>query len=190
MEATAPVIYHYHPQTGELLGTGLADPDPMNPANWLVPGFATLDAPDEPAQGIVPCRVEHARWELLEDNRGTVFSTDSGQPLEYTSLGPLPQGFTTQARPSLHHTWQGASWVFDEQSARAAFINAAVLERNSLQAEATARIAPLQDAADFEDATEAEISELEAWKRYRIALNRLPLQDSYPNPIQWPKMPS
>ncbi|WP_052493842.1 MULTISPECIES: tail assembly chaperone [Pseudomonas] len=187
---TAPVVYHYHGQTGELLGTGFADPDPMNPDKWLVPGLATLAEPPAPVEGCVACRIEHTRWELLEDNRGTIYSTDSGQPREHAELGPLPEGFTTQPRPTLHHTWQEGAWAFDEESARTAFISAAVLERNRLQAEATARIAPLQDAADLEDTTEAERVELDAWKRYRIALNRVSLQDSYPKAIQWPSSPA
>ena len=190
MTTTAPVVYHYHGLTGELLGTGFADPDPVNPDKWLVPGLATLAEPPASEVGAVACRIEHTRWELLEDNRGTIYSTDSGQPREHAELGPLPEGFTTQPRPSLHHVWQGNAWVFDEESARTAFISAAVLERNRLQAEATARIAPLQDAADLEDATEAERVELDAWKRYRIALNRVPLQDSYPKAIDWPTPPN
>ncbi len=190
MASTAPVIYHYHGQTGELLGTGYADPDPMSPGNWLIPALATLAKPPVPAQGSVACCLEHTRWKLLEDNRGTIYSTDSGQPQEHAELGPLPEGFTTQPRPSLYHTWQGGTWTFDEESARTAFISAAVIERNRLQAEATARIAPLQDAADLEDATEAERVELDAWKRYRIALNRVSLQDSYPKAIQWPSSPA
>lgn len=190
MKTTAPVIYHYHPQTGELLGTGLADPDPMIVDNWLVPGFSTLDAPPAPIEGKVACRIEHTQWEQLEDNRGTIYSTDSGQPREHAVLGPLPDGFTVSPRPSEHHVWQDEAWAFDEQSARTAFISAAVLERNRLQAEATTRIAPLQDAADLEDATEAERVELDAWKRYRIALNRVSLQDSYPKAIKWPSSPA
>lgn len=187
---TAPVVYHYHGHTGELLGTGFADPDPVNPVKWLVPGLATLAEPPSPVAGCVACRIEHTRWELLEDYRGTIYSTDSGQPREHAELGPLPEGFTTQPRPSLHHAWRGNAWVFDEESARTAFISAAVLERNRLQAEATARIAPLQDAADLEDATEVERIQLDAWKRYRVALNRVPLQDAYPNAIEWPTPPS
>lgn len=189
MKAIAPVIFHYHGQTGEFLGTGFADPDPMTPGNWLVPGLSTLAEPPAPVAGSVACRIEHTRWELIEDNRGTIYSTDSGQSRELADLGALPEGFTTQPRPSLHHTWQGNSWEFDETAARTAFISAAVAKRNTLQVEATARIAPLQDAADLDDASETELAQLEAWKRYRIALNRVPLHDSYPTEIEWPASP-
>ncbi|PZT65515.1 tail fiber assembly protein, partial [Escherichia coli] len=39
--------------------------------------------------------------------------------------------------------------------------------------DASEHIAPLQDAADLEIATEEEISLLEAWKKYRVLLNRV-----------------
>lgn len=50
-------------------------------------------------------------------------------------------------------------------------------------------IAPLQDAADIDEATEAETALLKEWKRYRVALNRLPEQPGYPTEIDWPVPP-
>lgn len=58
-----------------------------------------------------------------------------------------------------------------------------------LRAIADAAIAPLQDAVDLEEATEAEIVLLKEWKRYRVALNRLPEQSGYPANIEWPDPP-
>lgn len=51
-------------------------------------------------------------------------------------------------------------------------------------------IAPLQDAVDLEEATEAEVALLKDWKRYRVALNRLPEQPGYPTAIDWPAPPA
>lgn len=50
-------------------------------------------------------------------------------------------------------------------------------------------IAPLQDAVDLGEATEAEISTLKEWKRFRVALTRLPEQAGYPAEIDWPTPP-
>lgn len=38
-------IYHYDPATGVYTGTGLADPDPLDEGNWLVPAHATTRTP-------------------------------------------------------------------------------------------------------------------------------------------------
>lgn len=58
------------------------------------------------------------------------------------------------------------------------------------RAAADAAIAPLQDAVDLDDATEAEAELLKDWKRYRIALNRLAEQVGYPAEIDWPAPPA
>lgn len=62
--------------------------------------------------------------------------------------------------------------------------------RDKLLSEAATRIAPLQDAVDLGEATDAEVAALAAWKRYRVALNRLPDQVGYPNDIDWPAPPA
>lgn len=58
------------------------------------------------------------------------------------------------------------------------------------RAVADAAIAPLQDAVELEEATEAEAALLKEWKRYRVALSRLPEQEGYPNDIDWPALPA
>ncbi|RBQ35504.1 phage tail protein [Rahnella aquatilis] len=58
---------------------------------------------------------------------------------------------------------------------------------SALMAKANAAIAPLQDAVDIDDVTEAERTSLTAWKKYRIALNRLDL--SAAPDIAWPAYP-
>lgn len=57
------------------------------------------------------------------------------------------------------------------------------------RAVADAAIAPLQDAVELEEATEAEASLLKEWKRYRVALSRLPEQEGYPTDSVWPMSP-
>lgn len=59
-----------------------------------------------------------------------------------------------------------------------------------LRAIADAAIAPLQDAVDLEEATEAEVALLKEWKRFRVSLNRLPEQAGYPENIEWPTPPA
>lgn len=44
-------IYHYNPDTLELLGATVADQDPLIPGNWLVPAHATSEEPPKPVEG-------------------------------------------------------------------------------------------------------------------------------------------
>lgn len=63
---------------------------------------------------------------------------------------------------------------------------AATTTRDSLLAQATLRIAPLQDAVDLDEATADETALLKKWKQYRVALNRI---DLTVQPITWPEVP-
>lgn len=59
--------------------------------------------------------------------------------------------------------------------------------KNSLMQVAGEHIAPLQDAADLEIATEEENLLLAAWKKYRVLLNRVDTSTS--QDIEWPALP-
>lgn len=65
----------------------------------------------------------------------------------------------------------------------------ATAEYNRLRGVADFQIAPLQDAVDLEEATAAEQAALKAWKKYRVALNRVIEQPAYPDTIDWPVAP-
>lgn len=66
----------------------------------------------------------------------------------------------------------------------------AVASRTRLQQLAAQAIAPLQDAVDLGESTAAEEAALTAWKRYRVALNRIEQQPGYPHTIDWPSSPA
>lgn len=59
----------------------------------------------------------------------------------------------------------------------------------SLRALADSAMAPLQDAVEIEESTADEEALLILWKKYRLALNRLPEQLGYPQSIDWPAAP-
>lgn len=65
----------------------------------------------------------------------------------------------------------------------------ALSEISRLRAMADYAIAPLQDAVDVDEATDAEGAALKVWKKYRVALSRVPEQSGYPNAIDWPVLP-
>jgi len=64
-----------------------------------------------------------------------------------------------------------------------------VAEIDRRRAIADKAIAPLQDAVDIDDTTDAGVVLLKAWKKYRVALNRLPDEPGYPSSISWPVAP-
>jgi hypothetical protein len=77
-----------------------------------------------------------------------------------------------------------------DQAAAAQLLAGVVAETAARRAVADAAIAPLQDAVDIDDATDAETALLKAWKKYRVALNRLPEQAGYPTTVDWPAVPA
>ncbi|OHY60165.1 hypothetical protein BB778_26835 [Pluralibacter gergoviae] len=56
-----------------------------------------------------------------------------------------------------------------------------------LRAKADAEIMPLQDAVDLAVASDDEVSLLNEWKAFRLALYRLDISE--PESIVWPRMP-
>jgi hypothetical protein len=67
---TLPTIYNYHPDTGILLGSGLADPSPLEEGAWLIPGSATDIEPPAPQAGHVAV-FDGTAWILKVDNTAT-----------------------------------------------------------------------------------------------------------------------
>ena len=60
----------------------------------------------------------------------------------------------------------------------------------SLRLTADGMIGALQDAVDLGEAAPEEEAKLLEWKRYRIALIRVPNQPGYPLEITWPAVPA
>lgn len=77
-----------------------------------------------------------------------------------------------------------------EQAATTQLLAGVVAETAARRAVADAAIAPLQDAVDLDDATDAEAALLKAWKKYRVALIRLPELTGYPGIVSWPVAPA
>lgn len=61
------------------------------------------------------------------------------------------------------------------------------VQKNALLEQATAAIAPLQDAVDLGMATEEEAARLLAWRKHRVLLNRI--DTSMAPLIDWPQPP-
>lgn len=72
-----------------------------------------LDAPPQPKQGFVIVRVDNS-WQYQVDHRGTYYSKETGEKVEHTALGELPDNLTALAPLAEPCKWNGTEWVKDE----------------------------------------------------------------------------
>ena len=144
--------------------------------------------PDIPVGFVAVFNSDEASWHLVEDHRGkTVYDVASGDALFISELGPLPENVTWLSPEGEYQKWNGTAWVKDTEAEKLFRIREAEETKNSLMQVASEHIEPLQDAADLEIATEEETSLLEAWKKYRVLLNRV--DTSTAPDIEWPAIP-
>lgn len=96
----------------------------------------------------------------------------------------LPAGFPAIDEPC-------ADWIFIDGKVLPKPVNYVLQAENEKAkrvAEAAEIITPLQDAVDLDIATDAELTQLLAWKRYRVMLNRI--NTSVAPDIEWPARPA
>ena len=124
---------------------------------------------------------------VLRGGGKTVYDVASGDELFISELGPLPENVTWLSPEGEFQKWNGTAWVKDAEAEKLFRIREAEETKNSLMQVASEHIAPLQDAVDLEIATEEETSLLEAWKKYRVLLNRV--DTSTAPDIEWPTNP-
>lgn len=72
-----------------------------------------LDAPPKPKQGFVIVRADNS-WQYQADHRGTYYSKETGEKVEHTALGELPDNLTALAPFAEPCKWNGTGWVKDE----------------------------------------------------------------------------
>ena len=187
----APLVCNVDPGNGEFLGACAADPSPLEPGVWLIPAHSYRIQPPEPKAGFAAIATQDGKhWDQVVDHRGaTVYRTADGEAQTWTTLGELSGDFTLQAPTSDFDTWSGSAWVVDQVARGKALRQSGAHKHALLVRYATLRISSLQDAVALEMATDAEVTALTAWKRYRIELNRLDLSAAVPTADSWPASP-
>lgn len=105
-----------------------------------------------------------------------------------------PDGTTAISLPE--NSEAGIGWSYDgsqfiappvPQPSPAEIVSTNTSMRDALLSGAALSIAPLQDAVDLDEATDAETALLKLWKQYRVAVNRVDL--TQPTPV-WPTAPA
>lgn len=94
------IIYHYHPETGEYLGTSTADPNPLSQGSFLIPAYAVRSAP--PAMKAGHALVYAAKkWTHVADHRGETWWNEDSQPVVIEALGdPAELGLSDEEPPA------------------------------------------------------------------------------------------
>jgi Caudovirales tail fibre assembly protein, lambda gpK len=54
---------------------------------------------------------------------------------------------------------------------------------------ANSEVTKYQDRVDVDEASDADVTQVKAWKKYRVNLNRIPEQAHFPHPVLWPIAP-
>ena len=99
----------------------VADADPMQPENWLIPaGCVETEPPEVKPEQAAQWQPESKTWAYLPDHRGkTAYRTDNGQPETVEIVGELPAHLTLIAPPSELHQWNGKAWALSKEAAAA-----------------------------------------------------------------------
>ncbi|WP_064116779.1 tail fiber assembly protein [Pseudomonas fluorescens] len=163
----------------------------------VIPGFGTqLPGNAVELDTELPPASEGQAWgwtdegpQELPDQRGTVYKIDSGESQEWVLLGELPSGITTQPKPGRYYVWLEDAWRLDKSAELEGVTKDAQAKRSALMAYAGSQIAPLQDAVDLKLATDVEKALYDAWRLYRVLLNRVEQQEGFPSDINWPVQP-
>ncbi|WP_273841983.1 tail fiber assembly protein [Providencia rettgeri] len=77
-------------------------------------------------------------------------------------------------------------WIEAPEPTQTELIAEAEYQKQALLNEATAAIAPLQDAVDLGIATDEEREQLREWKEYRVLLSRVDVSTA--SDIDWPSL--
>ena len=157
------------------------------PTGVGLPANAYLDAPKsvKDNQAIIH---NGQQWTYPKDLRGTIiYSTETGAETTMQEVGEIPEGYTTSKPTSEFDSWDGKKWQLDVSKQHQYEVNQASAKKNQFIADATAQISYLQDAVESEIASEQETQLLAKWKKYRVLVNRIDIEQA-PN-IDWPSQP-
>ena len=163
----------------------VADADPMQPENWLIPaGCVETEPPEVKPEQAAKWQPESKKWAYLPDYRGkTAYRTDNGQPETVQTVGELPAHLTLIAPPGELHEWNAEkqAWQLNRAKQKAA-------EQARFQAAQAAKLAELANAAQaFVDAhAKTDIIpafEQETWAMQGAEARAWAEEDNAPTPI-------
>jgi len=153
-----------------------------------LPANAYIDAPKnvKDNQAIIH---NGEQWIYPPDLRGTkIYSTKTGAETIMQEIGEIPEGYTTLKPTSEFDSWDGEQWILDTEKQHQHDIDVATSQKKQLLSEANEQISYLQDAIDADIATDEEKTLFAEWKKYRVLLNRIDIEQA--QNIEWPEKPN
>ena len=124
-----------------------------------------------------------------KDLRGTtIYSILTGEETIMQNLGDIPDGYTLQKPGSKFDKQDGKKWQLDKNKKKHQYdVKQASTKKNQLLTEAALQLSYLQYDVDSQIASEQEAQLLAEWKKYRVLVNRVDIEQA-PN-IDWPSKP-
>ena len=185
-------IYNYSYEDNTYTGESVADESPLQNGVYLIPAMATTTQPQEYGDYEIPM-FEGGVWIIKKDYRGVaLYSKDTGEVI-YAELGQTLEdlGATLVERPDDTYVWEESveNWVKDETKVLDKLKNEITNITAKLMEIANLKISIYQDSYDLGIASDKEKLLLKAWKEYRVLLNRIPLQETYPKSVLYPTLP-
>ncbi|HAK8367134.1 TPA: tail fiber assembly protein [Salmonella enterica] len=154
-----------------------------------IPANSCIDAPGENNDGFAICRTtDLSSWEYITDHRGqTVYSTETRQQVEVTTLGSYPEGTTPNAPTSPYDKWDGEKWVTDSDAKYQGDIAVAEQHRQMLIAQVDELTSDWRVELMLGDISEENKKKLSSWMAYKAAVKAVDISTA-PD-INWPVQP-
>ena len=109
-------IYNYHPDYKYFYLESEADPSPLQPGVFLIPAHATDIEPPTCESNQIQI-FNGTSWNIIEDRRGTYYSTQTQQVIENKNPLETPENSTKEVPPEVTGgyklTWNNG-WVIEE----------------------------------------------------------------------------
>ena len=179
-------VYNFDAETKEYLSTSTE----YLAVGVGIPAYSCLDAPGTHKAGYAICRtVDLNSWEYVPDHRGEIiYSTETGESKEITSLGDYPENTTTIAPLTPYEKRDVEKWVTDTEAQYSAAVDAAEIQRQSLIDAAMTSISLIQlKLRAGRNLTQAETTRLNAVLDY---IDAVTATDTSTAPdVIWPELP-
>lgn len=170
-------IYHYHPDTGELLGeeevTIIHD-------EKIIPAYATETVPPSAKAGFVAVFDEQqTQWTSVKDLRGTrIWNVNTKEESIVDYLGKLQKEHTSK-EPKEFDEWNGSKWVENSQEKQKRHSEEIIQEAKSLLLNT--------DYWALQDTDDMTLEEKEYREKLREIIRKARKDDLTPQTVVWPK---